>query len=63
MIFFVSLGMSINLIYAQNLSDSTKVDSSTFEILSNPVDFNSWDKGFKVNFNDFNKGAIFPLFN
>jgi TonB-linked SusC/RagA family outer membrane protein len=62
MIFFVSLGMSINLIYAQNLSDSTKVDSSTFEILSNPVDFNSWDKGFKVNFNDFNKGAIFsPL--
>ena len=54
--------MSINLIYAQNLSDSTKVDSSTFETLSNPVDFNSWDKGFKVNFNDFNKGAIFsPL--
>jgi TonB-linked SusC/RagA family outer membrane protein len=62
MIFFVSLGMSINLIYAQNLSDSTKVDSSTIEILSNPVDFNSWDTGFKVNFNDFNKGAIFsPL--
>ena len=54
--------MSINLIYAQNLSDSTKVDSSTIEILSNPVDFNSWDTGFKVNFNDFNKGAIFsPL--
>jgi TonB-linked SusC/RagA family outer membrane protein len=62
MIFSVSLGMSINLIYAQNLSDSTKVDSSTIEILSNPVDFNSWDTGFKVNFNDFNKGAIFsPL--
>ena len=54
--------MSINLIYAQNLSDSTKVDSSTIEILSNPVDFNSWDTGFKVNINDFNKGAIFsPL--
>jgi TonB-linked SusC/RagA family outer membrane protein len=62
MIFSVILGMSINLIYAQNLSDSTKVDSSTIEILSNPVDFNSWDTGFKVNFNDFNKGAIFsPL--
>jgi len=60
--FSVILGMSINLIYAQNLSDSTKVDSSTIEILSNPVDFNSWDTGFKVNFNDFNKGAIFsPL--
>jgi TonB-linked SusC/RagA family outer membrane protein len=62
MFFSVFLGMSINLIYAQNLSDSTKVDSSTIEILSNPVDFNSWDTGFKVNINDFNKGAIFsPL--
>jgi TonB-linked SusC/RagA family outer membrane protein len=62
MIFSVLLGMSIKFIYAQNLSGSTKVDSSTIAILSNPVDFNSWDTGLRVNSNDFNKGAIFsPL--
>jgi hypothetical protein len=62
MIFSVFLGMSIDVIYAQNLSDTTKVDSSAIEILSNPFDFNSWDTGLKVNSNDFNKGAIFsPL--
>lgn len=62
MIFLVFLGMNITLVYGQNLPDSTKADSSAVEILNKQIERNSWDTGFKVNSNDFNKGAIFtPL--
>jgi TonB-dependent SusC/RagA subfamily outer membrane receptor len=62
MIFSVFLGMSIKLIYAQNLSDRTKADSSIVETTNKPIEINSWDTGSKVYSNDFNKGAIFtPL--
>jgi TonB-linked SusC/RagA family outer membrane protein len=62
LIFSVFLGMSVNLIYAQNLPDSANADSSTIETVNKPVVKDLWNTGFKVDSNDFNKGAIFsPL--
>jgi Outer membrane receptor proteins, mostly Fe transport len=60
--FLILTEISVSTSYSQNPADSATADTSKTGTQNQPISFESWSTGVKVNADEFNKGAVFsPL--